>query len=121
MTKRYTVARTIDAPADKAWQLLTDATTYADWNPAVSSIEGSIEVGKTISLVSVVNPKRTFKLGVIEMDEPSRMVWSDGMPLGLFTGERTFTLEPEGDGVRFTMTEEYTACCRNSSPRRFLT
>lgn len=30
------------------------------------------------------------------------------MPLGLFVGERTYTLSPEGSGTRFTMREEYT-------------
>lgn len=30
------------------------------------------------------------------------------MPLGLFKGVRTYSLDPEGDGTRFTMREEYT-------------
>ena len=30
------------------------------------------------------------------------------MPLGLFWGVRTFTLSPQGDGIRFTVREEYT-------------
>jgi hypothetical protein len=30
------------------------------------------------------------------------------MPLGLFTGRRTYTLAPEGTATRFTMREEYT-------------
>jgi hypothetical protein len=41
--------------------------------------------------------------------EPGRsMVWSGGMPLGLFKGVRTFTLAPEGSGTRFTVREDYT-------------
>jgi hypothetical protein len=37
------------------------------------------------------------------------MVWSGGMPLGLFTGTRTFELRPaSGGAVEFTMTETYT-------------
>ncbi|MEL7208116.1 MAG: SRPBCC domain-containing protein, partial [Actinomycetota bacterium] len=52
--------------------------------------------------------KRTFKLAVTEMSAPSRMVWSDGMPLGLFKGERTYRVEPNGSGSTFTMVEEYT-------------
>jgi len=36
------------------------------------------------------------------------MVWTGGMPLGLFKGERTFTLTPTADGVRFAMREVYT-------------
>ena len=42
------------------------------------------------------------------------MTWSGGMPLGLFKGVRTFTLEPaDGGATRFSMREEYTGrCCR---------
>jgi hypothetical protein len=36
------------------------------------------------------------------------MVWVGGMPLGLFTGTRRFTLEPTADGkVVFAMEETY--------------
>lgn len=69
---RYHVSRSIDAPAQTVWDLLTDASTYKDWNPAVISIEGPIATGNTIKLVSVVNPKRTFSLKVTEMQQPAR-------------------------------------------------
>ena len=65
------------------------------------------EVGRTIELVSIVSPKRTFRLEVAAMESPTRMVWTDGMPLGLFTGTRTYTLVPDGDGSRFSMVEEF--------------
>ncbi|HEV3231000.1 MAG TPA: SRPBCC family protein, partial [Candidatus Dormibacteraeota bacterium] len=43
-----------------------------------------------------------------EFQAPSRMVFTGGMPLGLFRGQRTYTLTPDGDGTRFHMREEYT-------------
>jgi hypothetical protein len=37
------------------------------------------------------------------------MVWSGGMPLGLFRGVRTYSLTPGADGTtRFHVREEYT-------------
>jgi hypothetical protein len=36
------------------------------------------------------------------------MVWTGGMPLGLFTGTRSFLIEPDGAGCRFSMSEVYT-------------
>ena len=37
------------------------------------------------------------------------MVWSGGMPLGLFKGVRTYTLSPSSDdGTQFKMREGYT-------------
>ena len=107
--RRYEVTRSIDAPADTVWSLLTDADSYAAWNKAVVSIEGPIHQGNTIKLVSIADPKRTFKLDVVEMQAPQHMVWSDGMPLGLFTGRRTYTItRSEDEGCEFTMVEEFT-------------
>ena len=107
MPKEYAVSRTIDAPAQVVWNLLTDAATYSDWNPAVVSIRGPIELGKTIELVSIVSPKRAFKLNVTELQAPSRMVWSDAMPLGLFTGTLTYSLTEHGPRTEFSMREVF--------------
>ncbi|MDH3194154.1 MAG: SRPBCC domain-containing protein [Acidimicrobiia bacterium] len=108
MTDRYHVSRKIAAPPQAVWDLLSDTSTYADWNPAVVSISGTIAEGNTVSIVSIVNPKRTFKLNVTAVEPPRRMVWSDGMPFGLFKGERTYLVEPDGAGSVFSMTELYT-------------
>jgi hypothetical protein len=45
----------------------------------------------------------------VAFDTPRRLVWSGGMPLGLFVGERTFEILPaDSRGVQFSMSEEYT-------------
>jgi uncharacterized protein YndB with AHSA1/START domain len=108
MTRRYAVERSIGAPPATVWALLTDATTYAAWNDAVLSISGPIALGERIELVSIADPKRTFKLRVAELVPPNRMVWTDGMPLGLFRGTRTYELHEVPEGTRFTMVEEFT-------------
>ena len=61
-----------------------------------------------IKVVSEANPKRAFPVKVTEFAPGERMVWSGGMPLGLFKGDRTFTLAADGAATRFTMREEYT-------------
>lgn len=63
--------------------------------------------GGTIRLVSIASPQRTFSLTVTSMQAPVRMVWSDGMPWGLFRGVRTYQLDPVSTGTAFTMTEEF--------------
>lgn len=108
MATTYTVTRTIDAEPQVIWDLLTNASAYPEWNPAVLGIEGDIREGQKIKLTSIVNPDREFKLDVSEMRPPNRMVWSDGMPLGLFRGVRTFTVSSKGDGSsEFKMEEVY--------------
>jgi hypothetical protein len=104
----YSAKETINCPPDDVWELLTDAADYGEWNTTTVSLEGQIELGSRIKLVSTVNPKRAFKLSVSEMDRPHRMVWSDGMPFGLFRGVRTFTLTPRGERqTEFEMVEVF--------------
>lgn len=108
MATSYSASRTIRADPERVFALLTDAKSYPSWNPAVLSLDGTIATGQKIRPVSVVNPKRTFTLTVTEVDSPRRMVWADGMPLGLFKGVRTYTLQPVGENrTEFTMAEVF--------------
>jgi hypothetical protein len=108
MGNEYAVAVPIGAAAQRVWDLLVDAPGYKSWNASVVSIDGPVELGRTIKLVSAVNPARTFVLKVTAMDPPRRLVWTGGMPFGLFTGTRTFLVESAGGGCRFSMSEVYT-------------
>jgi hypothetical protein len=106
---RYSVTRVIGSDAQVIWELLTRASAYPEWNPAVLGIEGEIREGETIRLTSVVNPNRQFRLKVSDFDPPRHMIWSDGMPLGLFRGTRSFDITSRGDGTsEFRMEEVYT-------------
>ena len=71
MATGYHVSRRIEASPERVWALLTDAASYRDWNRAVVSIDGTIAPGNTISLVSIANRKRTFKLRITEMSAPN--------------------------------------------------
>jgi len=107
MSTSYSVTRSIDAPAERIWVLLTDVEEQQRWNTTIVSMEGEIVEGGTVKLVSSVNAKRTFSLAVSDVSAPNRMTWSDGMPLGLFRGVRTFELDERDGATRFTMTETY--------------
>ena len=72
------------------------------------NVEGRIAPGEKIKVVSEANPGRAFPVKVTGFEPGRSMVWSGGMPLGLFKGVRTFTLTPENGATRFEMREEYT-------------
>jgi hypothetical protein len=105
--KSYDAAATIDAPPEAVWSILTDAPAYAQWDSGVQKVDGRIAPGEKIKVVSEANPGRAFPVKVTEFEPARSMVWSGGMPLGLFKGVRTFTLAPEGSGTRFAVREEY--------------
>ena len=108
MPTSYSVQRTISATPERIWGLLIDAGGYPAWNPSVISLDGRIAPGEKIKLVSSVNPKRAFSLTVSDVEPERQMVWSSGMPLGLFRGVRTLSLRPlDGGQTDFAMEEVY--------------
>jgi hypothetical protein len=106
--KSYEAKSVIDAPPDQVWAALVDAAGYPTWDSGVDKVDGRIAAGEKITVHAAVNPGRAFPVTVTDFQPAQRMVWTGGMPLGLFKGVRTFTLAPQGDSTQFTVREEYT-------------
>ena len=107
--RAYESSAVINAPASAVWDVLVDVATWPEWDSAVVRVDGTVAPGNRVTVVPEVNPKRAFPVKVVEFVPHRRMVWRGGMPLGLFTGTRTYTLtEQPGGAVRFDMREEYT-------------
>ena len=104
----YEIRTHIKAAPTVVWRILTDASTWKTWNSTIDAIDGQIALGEKVTVKVKINPGRAFPLKVVEFTPPARMVWSDGMPLGLFKGERVYTLTPSGDGTEFFMREAFT-------------
>ncbi len=97
--KEYQATTTIQASPETIWAILTHAPAYPEWDPGVDRIEGRIAPGEKITAYTKLSPGRAFPVKVTEFVPGQKMVWSGGMPLGLFKGERTFTLSPRSNGM----------------------
>ncbi|MBX0326440.1 SRPBCC domain-containing protein [Oscillochloris sp. ZM17-4] len=107
MMKTYSATIMIDAPVETIWAILTDAAGYPSWDPWAVKIEGVIAAGATITAYTKLSP-RAFPVKISEFVPERLMIWKGGMPLGLFTGVRRFTLTPKADGaVEFTIGEVF--------------
>lgn len=105
---RFETTITIKAPAQMIWEILVDAANWPAWNSTVDKVDGTIAPGESITVYAKVNPGRAFPVKVTEFAAPQRMVWTGGMPLGLFKGVRTYTLTSRDEGeTELTMSEEY--------------
>jgi hypothetical protein len=104
----YEAESHISAPAAAIWAVLVAGQGWSGWDSGVASVKGDIARGNKIVIESKVAPGRTFPVKVTTFDEPRTLVFTGGMPLGLFTGVRTYTLTPEGAaGTIFHMREQY--------------
>lgn len=106
--KAFSTTVEIYASPETIWGILTDGEAYTTWDPGMVSLKGQIAPGNPLEIRTRVAPDQVFKPTVSEFEPNRRMVWSSGMPLGLFKGERTFTLEPLGEKhVKFSMQEVF--------------
>ena len=103
--QEYISAATIDASPDAVWRILTDGAAYREWNPEIVGIDGPIVLGGRITAHVRLGDGAIRKVPqrVTALEQPTRMQWTGGLPLGLFVGRRTFTLVPTGKGVEFRM------------------
>lgn len=104
---KFNVDTLIDCAPESIWKILTSTQALVSGDLGIIKIEGDIQLGSRIKLWAEVSPNRAFNLKIAELEPYKRMVWSSGMPLGLFKGVRTFTLSPEGGKTRFSMDEEF--------------
>jgi hypothetical protein len=106
--KFYEATVTIQADPPTIWAILEDVSNYPTWDSGVLNVEGRLEPGEKLKLTSEANPKRAYPIRVAEVVPNQKMVWTGGMPLGLFKGIRTYKLSPQGNGqTRFVMREEF--------------
>jgi uncharacterized protein YndB with AHSA1/START domain len=106
--RAFDTSLTMDARPEQVWTALVDVAAWPTWDSGVTDVDGRLALGAKLTIRVAANPGRAFPVKVAEIDAPRRLVFRGGMPMGLFTGERTYTLEPDGTGTRFTMREVYT-------------
>jgi uncharacterized protein YndB with AHSA1/START domain len=106
--RSYEASSLIQATPERVWSVLTDAAAWPNWDSGVTKVDGRVALGEKLTVAVEANPGRSFPVKVVQLSAPERMVVLGGMPVKLFTGRRTYSLVPEGNGTRFTMREEYT-------------
>jgi uncharacterized protein YndB with AHSA1/START domain len=106
--RSYEASALLEARPEHVWSVLTDIGAWPSWDSGVTQVDGRLALGEKLSITVEANPGRAFPVKVVTLSEPERIVFRGGMPLGLFTGERTYTLQRQGTATHFTMREQYT-------------
>jgi hypothetical protein len=105
--RHYESSALIEAAPESVWAVLADGSQYPAWDSGVTGVDGDIVDGGKITVHTDVSP-RAFPV-LVALDPPRLMVWTGGLPFGLFRGTRTFALDDApGGATLFTLREEYT-------------
>lgn len=104
--KTYGAETEINASPETVWDILTDGAKYTEWDTNLISLSGTIAPDEKLTVYTKLAPDRAFNVTVSTFEPNKKMVWSSGMPMGLFKGERTFTLTPTGEGKTKLNTRE---------------
>ncbi len=108
MSLSFQVECEIEATPETVWGVLVDTASWPKWDPFCVEIEGTVALGSKVKAFTKLAPNRGFGVKVTELDAPKKMVWSGGMPLGLFKGVRTYALTKLDEGrTHFSMSEVF--------------
>jgi hypothetical protein len=109
--RRITVTTEIAAPVEVVWAQLTDTESFAQWNPFIQSLTGSLTEGErlTVRITPPGGKAMTFRPTVTVVEQGRRLEWLGRLLMpGLFDGRHSFTLEPTENGTRLTQEETFT-------------
>ncbi|WP_428276100.1 SRPBCC domain-containing protein [Candidatus Palauibacter sp.] len=100
----------IDAPIERAWEVLTDFERYGEWNPFTPSVATDFEIGSPVELYVRMGPWRLKQIERIEAVEPPHLIaWSTTMGHRfLICALREQRLEAVGNGrCRYRTTDDF--------------
>lgn len=86
----------IQTPPQRVWEILTDFTTYPDWNPFIIAVSGRLEPGATleIRLQPPNQPALSFRPRLLAVRPGRELRWLGRLLIpGLFDGEHAFEIE----------------------------
>ena len=95
--KQYHTSILIEASAEKVWEVLTDFSSYPQWNPLVGKLEGKMEEGKKIATFIVPLNKIYFPF-LLSYKPNAELIWQgiQGAKF-LLAGKHYYKLEKWSD------------------------
>jgi hypothetical protein len=100
----------IAAPPATVWAVLADFGGYPEWNPFITSADGTLAVGEILTLEMVLEggKPQTFTPSVTAMRENAELQWLGALRWSwLFSAEHRFALTVVGSGTRVVHSEVF--------------
>ena len=93
----------------EVWSVITDPTTYGEWNPIFVAYEGTFAEGKTVSLQMKMGEGDSTPVQVLVKDfVPNEWMHQGGGYPVILTYDHNWFLESVPEGTKVTQYEYYT-------------
>lgn len=107
--RSFEAATRIGAGPDAVWAALVDVGNWRDWDSGVDRVEGSVGLGRPLTIYATMIRSRPFTVTVTDLRPREAMRWRGGLPAGLAVIERTYSLDAQDDGgTLLTVREDHT-------------
>jgi carbon monoxide dehydrogenase subunit G len=111
MSRRFEGTAIIDRPIEQVFAYLADGTHDPEFSPRVQEIrktpDGPTAVGTVFaSTVKDAGMKTGREFAIVELQEPTRIRWSERTKNAITVPIGGYDLAPEGDGTRVTIFNE---------------
>ncbi len=86
---------TIDAPANRVWDVLTGLNDYKSWNPFLTSAAGTLAPGQEIT-IAIKLGGHTIRVHprIVAVDPGRKLAWREALLFPeIFSGEHEFELD----------------------------
>ena len=107
--KEITTEIVINAPPREIWTILTSFSEYPEWNPFITSLEGTVSEGNRIKITLSPPDSNTmvFKPVVEVFEENKKLQWLGSLFFaGLFDGRHTFEIIDTGNNTSIFIQRE---------------
>lgn len=98
-------ATEIDAPPEIVWEILTDLSTYDEWNPHITAASGDLRENADVKIEVLPPGSQTKKMTatITRLEPPRTLQWVATIPFSwVFEGCHTFELHPiDNDRTQF--------------------
>ena len=80
-SRTSTTSTVIEAPRETVWRIVTDFASYPEWNPYMTTVRGTAQVGETlhIRLVTPRHDPRDIEATVFVLKPPRKLRWQSRM------------------------------------------
>ncbi|NQV41455.1 MAG: SRPBCC domain-containing protein [Candidatus Marinimicrobia bacterium] len=101
----------INAPQTEVWDILMAFDQWSDWNPTVNQASGTASLGSKVR-ITMAGPEgkngQKYSADITTFEAPRSFRWRAVMLAGfLMTNDRSFELEPAGEGTKLVNTEHF--------------